>query len=73
MTTYGVSSDSELLPALASLYNFDDDNGARCAVYEEGIDIPVAIVQSKPMLGKGMREGRTYVSGISERRPSILD
>lgn len=43
ITTYGVSLPLTSLPERASLNSFDDDNGAKYAVYEEGIDMPVAV------------------------------
>ncbi len=42
MTTYGVSDDLESLPALVSLYSFEDEIGAMYAVYDDGIEMPSA-------------------------------
>jgi hypothetical protein len=42
MTTYGVSARLTSLDEDASLYSFEEESGAICAVYEDGIDIPSA-------------------------------
>ena len=42
ITTYGVSIAFSSLLARVSLYSFADDNGAKCAVYDAGIDMPSA-------------------------------
>ena len=53
MTTYGVSAaEGSLAAATTSACSLADDSGARCAVYDMGIEIPVAAYQSRSYRGE---------------------
>jgi hypothetical protein len=42
ITTYGVSMPLISLLIRALLYNFDEDSGARWALYDDGMEMPSA-------------------------------
>jgi hypothetical protein len=59
MTTYGVSAAAGVRDAAdTSAYSLDDDSGARCAVYDMGIEMPLAVRQRKSLRPLSLFSGR---------------
>jgi hypothetical protein len=61
------------LTARASLYNFDDDNGARWAVYDDGMEIPPAVKYKLVSLMDRHDLEYPYASRIASLHPNIQD
>jgi hypothetical protein len=71
MTTYGVSEPLRSL-LRASLYSLDEDNGAKWAVYDDGIENPFANTKIMSPICR-CKVFETHLSGTVCRHQDTLD